>query len=88
MTQPQPQGFDIDKYPDYADRGLVQISQVGDSGMFILSARRFDPETGEELPKAIIELKRADLAQQSERLLQSAKNLQLLVADIDRLVKE
>lgn len=75
--------MDIQKYEEKKQAGLAEVKKLGSAHALI--SKRFDSETGAELPTEIITLDIAALNKERETLVNKLAALDALLADIDSL---
>lgn len=63
--------------------GLVVLAKVGDA--YMVSKKKFNPETGEALAPEVEALDKKDLIAKKEELGQAVKQIDVLLADLELL---
>lgn len=75
--------LDIKNYIEKKEKKLIAITKVG-SG-FVLSAKRFDTETGQEVAPVAAGFHVKDIEKIKTELEQAIANADVLIADINKI---
>ena len=78
--------MDILKYQDQKKAGFVDVKRYG--AEFAITARRFDPATGEEVAPEVGVMNRASIVAQRDAAQAQVDGLNALLADMDALTKK
>ncbi len=75
--------INISRFEQDKAKGLVTLAKVGDA--YMVSKKKFDPETGEALTPEVESLDKKDLIVKREELSHAVKQIDILLADLELL---
>lgn len=73
----------LSKIKEYLEAGLISFSKAGDA--YVVSGKRFDSNTGEELDPEIETLDIPDLEKKKSELLKAVSGLEFLISELKKL---
>ena len=75
--------IDISKYPELKAKSLISLGKIGNA--YAVSAKRFDPITGEENQPEIQSISLEELQAKKAELLTAIENINQIIADCTAL---
>ena len=75
--------INISKYEECKAKQLIVLAKLGDA--YVVSMKQFDPATGVAISSIVEALDKKDLIAKKEDLIQAAKQIDVLLADIELL---
>lgn len=73
----------IKKYAEKKDKGLISLAKIGNA--FVISQKRFNPESGEEVEPEVQDFKIKDLEIMKTNLEQNLADIVTFIEDIKNL---
>lgn len=73
----------IKKYIEKKDKGLISLAKIGNA--FVISQKRFGPETGEEVDPEVQDFKIEDLEIMKKSLEQNLVDVESFIEDVKNL---